>query len=156
MKFIISCLLLGLALSASVEYHQSMLQMRRALANQVNYQTGSSEPFPAFDPKSIDGWESMTPQEQEQVKQIYKEFEKLAHLMDDWAKEFDADMSKFDTPQPAAKTSKPVSTPAASAKNGRQDTGSRSNQGWRNLQEGTNRYQYDAFTTDGKRNYGID
>ncbi len=60
----------------------------------------------------------MTEQEKAQVQQIYKEFEKLAHLMDDWAKEFDADMAKFDTAQPAAKTSKPVSTPAATAKNG--------------------------------------
>ncbi len=75
----------------------------------------------------------MTPNEQAQVKQIYKEFEKLAHLMDDWAKEFDSDMAKFDNEQPAAKTNKPVSTPAASAKGGRQDTGSRTQSGWRQL-----------------------
>ncbi len=98
----------------------------------------------------------MTPNEQAQVQQIYKEFEKLAHLMDDWAKEFDADMSKFDEPKTAAKTNKPVSTPAASVKGGRQDTGSRTQSGWRQLQEGTNRYQYDATTVDGERNYGID
>lgn len=40
----------------------------------------------------------MTEEERAQVQQIYKEFEKLAHLMDDWAKEFDTDMAKFDTP----------------------------------------------------------
>ena len=77
----------------------------------------------------------MDANEQAQVQQIYKEFEKLAHLMDDWAKEFDADMAKFDTPQTPAKTNKPVSTPAASAKGGRQDTGSRTQSGWRQLQE---------------------
>lgn len=76
--------------------------------------------------------------------------------MDDWAKEFDQDMAQFDNPQPAAKTSKPVTTPAATAKNGRQDTGSRTSKGWRDLQEGTNRYKYDATTVDGERNYGID
>lgn len=46
--------------------------------------------------------------------------------MDDWAKEFDADMAKFDQPEKNTKTSKPVTTPAATAKGGRQDTGSRS------------------------------
>lgn len=76
--------------------------------------------------------------------------------MDDWAKEFDADMAKFDQPQQNTKTNKPVTTPAATAKGGRQDTGSRSQKGWRNLQEGTNRYSYDPKTTIGKQNYGID
>ena len=35
--------------------------------------------------------------------------------MDDWAKEFDTDMAKFDDQVPAqgAKASKPVTTPAA-------------------------------------------
>lgn len=57
MKVLFSLLVLGLAFAASMEYHQNVLQMRRALANQINYQTGSETPFPPFDPKNVDGWD---------------------------------------------------------------------------------------------------
>jgi len=67
MKLLFSLLVLGLALGASMEYHRSMMSMRRALANTVNYQTGSDTPFPPFDPKTVDGWDQMTQQEKDQV-----------------------------------------------------------------------------------------
>lgn len=97
----------------------------------------------------------MTADEQAQVKQIYKEFEKLAHLMDDWAKEFDSDMAQFNKPTSGSvnkQVSSPSSTPSSS---GRKDTGSRTSSGWRNLQEGTSRAPVDQVTTVGKYNYGI-
>jgi len=97
----------------------------------------------------------MTPDEQDQVKLIYSEFEKLAHLMDDWAKDFDKDMSSFDKDHKGS-VNKPVTTPASAPASGRKDTGSRSPQGWlRNLQEGTSRLPSDPITTDGESNIEI-
>jgi hypothetical protein len=114
-----------------------MQKMRRAMANQLSYDTASSEKFPPFDPKNVEGWEKMTNDEKEQAKLIYSEFEKLAHIMDDWAANFDKDMSKFNDQHPAASVQKPVTTPAAPAGN-RKDTGARGPTGWlrnlRNLQ----------------------
>lgn len=53
--------------------------------------------------------------------------------MDDWAKDFDKDMSSFDKDHKGS-VNKPVTTPASAPASGRKDTGSRSPQGWlRNL-----------------------
>lgn len=101
MKLILSFLLIGLALAGSQHYEDATLKMRRAMANTLNYETGSSAPFPPFNPKDVDGWDKMSKDEQDQVKLIYSEFEKLAHLMDDWATSFDKDLDAFETTHPA-------------------------------------------------------
>lgn len=139
MKLILSLLILGLALASTQHYDNAVTRMRRALANTLSYETGSSNPFPPFNPKDVDGWDKMSKDEQDQVKLIYSEFEKLAHLMDDWATGFDKDLDTFNKEHQNA-VQKPVSTPAALPAGARKDTGSRGPQGWlRNLQEGTSR-----------------
>lgn len=100
MKLVVSLLVLGLALAASQTFDDATLKMWRAMANTLSYQTGSSEPFPAFNPKDVDGWDKMSKDEQDQVKLIYSEFEKLAHLMDDWATSFDKDLDNFSKEHP--------------------------------------------------------
>lgn len=107
--------------------------MRRALSNSINYNTNSDNQFPPFNPNEIEGWSKMTPKEQEEAKFIYGEFEKLAHLMDDWAQQFDKDIEAFEKEHPNAQISKPVTTPANAPASARKDTGSRSQKGWRNL-----------------------
>jgi hypothetical protein len=67
--------------------------------------------FPSFDSSTIEDWDKMSPEEQAQVEQIYSEFEKLAHLMEDWVQEFDVDMAQFDV-NPMVAPLLPSSPPA--------------------------------------------
>ncbi len=155
MKFIFTVLLLGFALTASLQQDQAFSQMRRALANQLSYQSGTGNAFPPFNPKDIEGWDTMSKDDQDEVKLVYSEFEKLAHMMDDWANSFDKDIETFNKQHPD-KVQKPVSTPAALPAGARKDTGSRGPQGWRRiLQEGTSRQYVDGVTVAGKYEYGI-
>lgn len=39
--------------------------------------TDQGESFPSWDPKEIDGWDQMTPDDQKQIKEFYDSFKKL-------------------------------------------------------------------------------
>lgn len=130
-------------------YHNSVIQMRRALVNSMDFEASSDTGIPPFNPNDIDGWDEMTPQEQQQVEEIYHSFEKLAHLMEDWATEFEEDMAKYDDDG---------QVPVTANGYGRPDTGSRTEQGWRRRGltiEGTTRHSGDPTTTDGEDSYRI-
>lgn len=154
MSRILLALVVGLALAATPAYHTSMGKMRRALQNEVSFEASAGDGIAPFDPSTIPEWDEMTPNEQAQVEEVYRQFEKLAHLMEDWATEFDADMAKFADDQPV-----PISDSA------RPDTGSRSENGWRlrrvrNLQdappiEGTTAKSSDPTNLQGGKEVGI-
>ena len=154
MSRILLALVLGLALAATPAYHSSMGKIRRALQNEVSFEASPGDGIPPFDPSTISEWDSMTPNEQAQVEEVYRQFEKLAHLMEDWAREFDEDMAKFDNDAPV-----PISDSA------RPDTGSRTENGWRlrnvrRLQdnppiEGTTAHKDDPVNLVGSHEVGI-
>lgn len=143
MRHILILCLLGLALTATMTYHNNVQKVRRALQNSVTFDASTDEGIPPFNPNDFEGWDEMTAEEQEQVEEIYHQFEKLAHIMEDWAAEFEQDMAKYDNDEPV-----PVSPDSGY----RGDTGARGANGWRrarSLQTGTDGSSTNTTPTSG-------
>ncbi len=97
----------------------------------------------------------MSDLEQRETEEIYTQFALLAHIMEDWAEQFDEDMSQFEEEENKYAEDKPVQlSPSVAAKlpsGPRKDTGSRSDKGWRrHLQEGTMILQTDPHNMAGE------